>query len=75
MLKKIKKLIKNPGIALLILLETPLGYLLSDKAYLKLKYRLSFGKKLNLKNPKTFSEKMQYLKLYGRNPINTMFVD
>lgn len=49
--------------------------ILSDKAYLKLSYRLNMGKKLNLKEPKTFNEKLQWLKLYNRKPEYTMMVD
>ena len=39
--------------------------ILPDKLYLSLKYRVVFKKKLNWKNPKTFNEKLQWLKLYG----------
>ena len=50
-------------------------YLLSDECKVKLWYWLSFGKKLNLKNPQTYSEKLQWLKLYDHNPKYTMMVD
>ena len=40
--------------------------LLPDEAYLKLKYRIRMGKPLNLKDPKTFCEKLQWLKLHDR---------
>ena len=33
------------------------------------------GKKLNLKNPQTLNEKLQWLKLYNRKPEYTMMVD
>ena len=46
-----------------------------DKWYLKLKFRLWMGKKLDLKNPRTFSEKLQWLKLYDRRPEYTFMVD
>ncbi len=36
--------------------------------YLKRIFELSTGKKLNLKNPKTFNEKIQWLKLYDSDP-------
>lgn len=55
-----------------------LRYLLKfvpDKPYLKLCYRLKTHKKLDLKNPKTFNEKIQWLKLYNRRPEYTMMVD
>lgn len=47
----------------------------SDKLFLKLKFRLMMGHKLNLKNPKTFNEKLQWLKLYNRKPEYTTMVD
>ena len=48
---------------------------LSDKNYLKLMYWVKLDKKLNLNNPKTYNEKLQWLKLYNRNPIYTKLVD
>lgn len=38
-----------------------------DKLYLKMRYRCVTGQKLNLKEPQTFNEKIQWLKLYDRN--------
>lgn len=46
-----------------------------DKLYLNLVYYYFFHEKLNLKNPKTYNEKVQWLKLYDRNPIYTILVD
>jgi hypothetical protein len=46
-----------------------------DRLFLRIRYRARFGKKLDLKNPKTFSEKLQWLKLYDRKPIYTTMVD
>lgn len=51
------------------------GKKLPDDIYLKLQYYSVFGKKLNLKNPKTFNEKLQWLKLYDRKPEYTTMVD
>ena len=48
---------------------------LPDKFFLKLIFRVRMGKKLNLKHPKTFSEKLQWLKLYDRRPEYTDMVD
>lgn len=75
MLKKIKKIIKHPKIILIYLLETKLSRILSDKFFLKLKYKLMMGKRLNLKNPITFNEKLQWLKLYDRKQKYTNMVD
>ena len=49
--------------------------LIPDKLYLKIMYRRCMGKKLNLKNPQTYNEKLQWLKLYNRNPEYTKMVD
>lgn len=77
-MKKIKKIIhvllyERGKIGLLLLPK--LGKPLSDKTYVKWYYRYSMGKKLNLKNPKTFTEKLQWLKVYDHNPLYTTLVD
>ena len=46
-----------------------------DKQYLEILYRASMGEKLNLSNPKKFNEKIQWLKLYNRDPAYTTMVD
>ncbi|MBO5370967.1 MAG: glycosyl transferase, partial [Clostridia bacterium] len=43
-----------------------IGRKIPDKLYLKIQYRIYMGKKLNLKNPKSYNEKLQWLKLYNR---------
>ena len=48
---------------------------LDDKTYLKKVYRAKMGRPLNLEDPKLFSEKLQWLKLYDRNPMYTRLVD
>ena len=48
---------------------------LTDINFLKLKYRLVINKKLNIENYQTFNEKLQWLKLYNRNPEYTKMVD
>ena len=48
---------------------------LPDGIYLKIVYRLIFKKKLNLKNPTTYNEKLQWMKLYDRNPLYTTLAD
>ena len=48
---------------------------LPDKIYLKTLFELKFDEKLNLKDPQTFNEKLQWLKLYDRNPLYTKMVD
>ena len=46
-----------------------------DKQYVYLMYRYRMGKKLNLKHPKTYNEKLQWLKLYYHVPEYSTLVD
>lgn len=48
---------------------------LPDKLYLSLRYFLTFKKKLNWEEPETYNEKLQWMKVYDRNPIYTSLVD
>ena len=54
-----------------------LGYYdsLSDEEFLKKVFPKYMGYPLDLENPKTFSEKLQWLKVNYRNPIQTVMVD
>ena len=49
--------------------------LIPTKIYLKLLYRIKTGRTLHLKNPKTYSEKLNWLKVYDRNPLYSKLVD
>ena len=62
---------KMLGIALL----SHFGTWLPDSLYLKIMFRLKMGYRLDLKNPSTFNEKLQWLKLYNRKPEYTRMVD
>lgn len=46
-----------------------------DEEYLKRQYKVVMGKELDLEHPKTFNEKLQWLKLHNRRPEYTMMVD
>jgi hypothetical protein len=48
---------------------------MSDEKYLKMLWRLKFHKSLNLDNPQTFNEKLQWLKIHDRKPIYTTMAD
>lgn len=48
---------------------------MDDETYLKKKYKLIYGRELNLEKPVLFNEKMQWLKLYDRNPLYPKIVD
>ena len=48
---------------------------LPDELFLRLKYYFTMGNRLNLKHPKLFQEKIQWLKLHDRKPEYTRLVD
>ncbi len=50
-------------------------YNISPELALKILYRVCCGKKLNLKNPSTFDEKIQWLKIYDSTPLKTQLAD
>lgn len=51
------------------------GRFYSDETYLRRVFKLRMGRELDLENPQTFSEKLQWLKLYNRNPNYVKMVD
>lgn len=75
MSKSIKDIIKNPALLFLTIGHREFFNWMDDKTYLKIAYRIKMGKQLNLDNPKTFSEKLQWLKLYNRKSEHTQLVD
>ena len=74
-MKKIIRYIKNPLNIILYFMNKGYFKWIDDEVYLKIKYRIIMNKKLNLKNPQTFNEKLQWLKIYDRNPEYTNMVD
>lgn len=73
-MKKIWKYIVHPKYIIMGLSRVKL-IRVSDKFYVKCLYEEHFNKSLNLKNPQTYNEKLQWLKLYDRNPEYTKMVD
>ena len=67
--KKIFKTTKSRAFILGLLRFVP------DKMMLKLQYRIKHGRKLNLKNPTRYTEKLQWYKLNYKNPIMHTCVD
>ena len=72
MLMDYKRLIKSRSLRLKILRSLSF---IPDKQMVKLQYRIKTGRKLNLKEPKRFTEKLQWYKLYYRNPRMIPCVD
>ena len=56
-------------------IKLALTKLIPDKIYLQLLYYKHFKKFIDFKNPKTFNEKLQWLKLYDRKHEYTTMVD
>lgn len=76
-INKFLKACRNPYKILIKLINlSPVIYKnVPDKIYLGILYKSIFRKKINWDNPKTFNEKLQWLKLYDRKPIYTTLVD
>ena len=69
------KYIKEPKKIILYLMNKGVFKYLPDKKYIELKYYLEMNEKLDLENPRDYSSKLQWLKLYDRNPMYTELVD
>lgn len=67
-----KKILKNRDFRLKLLSWL---WFIPDKMMIKLQYRIKTGRRLNLKNPKRYSEKIQWYKLNYKNPLLVQCVD
>ena len=77
-LKNLKLLFTPAKLINALLLHKNLSWfnrLIPDDIYLRILFYIRMGYKLNLKQPRTFNEKLQWLKLYDRNPRYTTLVD
>ena len=72
---KIKRAITHPREIGRVFMTHTAPYWKNDKLYLQLLFYFIMGQRLNLKKPKTFNEKLQWLKLYNRNPEYCDLVD
>lgn len=75
MASKNAKYLKNPSLLYLLATSKGLTRWIPDKQHLQFLYRAQMGKSLDLNNPRTFNEKLQWLKLHDRNPLYTKLVD
>lgn len=71
----LKKSIKKPYLILPVLWQKCSKIIKSDELYLRVLYRLYHGKRLDLEHPKTFTEKLQWLKLHNTSELCTQLVD
>lgn len=77
-LHKIKKIIMRPEIIVFNICNYDnyqFAPFFSDRFYIKCFYKRYMRKKLNLNNPQTFNEKLQWLKLYNRYSEYTIMAD
>lgn len=73
-MQKLSTYFKEPDKFCLAIL-THFGTWIPDALYLRIMFRLKMGYSLNLKKPKTFNEKLQWLKVYDYKPEYTKMVD
>ena len=74
-LKKVFDFITDKNIRTVILGNRGFCRSMDDEEYLKRKFKVIMGKNLDLENPQTFNEKLQWLKIYDRKSIYTTLVD
>ena len=67
--------LKNPILFSRYLLRIIAPFIKDDEQFIKYLWKLHMDYPLNLENPQTFSEKLQWLKLYYHNPEYTIMVD
>ena len=75
MKKRMIDVIKNPYLIFSYYAAKNHFKWMNDKLYLKLMYRAKVNKKLNIRNPETFNEKLQWLKIYDRKDYYINLVD
>ncbi len=67
-----KKILKNKNLRYRIL---SLARVIPDKPMLQLQYWIKLKRKLDLKDPRRFTEKIQWYKLYYKNPVMPVCAD
>lgn len=72
---KLSRYIQDPLRILYGVVRRIAPWIKNDERYLKILFFLRHRKRLNLKHPETFSEKLQWLKLHDRKPEYTTMVD
>lgn len=61
-MNKVMKYLKNPGM-FLVILDNKGIVRINDKRYLNILFKTVFGRRINWENPKTYNEKIQWLKM------------
>ena len=74
-IEKVCRCLVDPDRRFLVLAARGFYKKLDDETYLKRMYQAKMGCLLDLNSPRTFNEKLQWLKLHDRNPLYTTLVD
>lgn len=69
------KMLTKPEKRVVLFNELGLYRWMPDKMFLRHFYRVKIGKELHLDEPRTYNEKLQWLKLYDHNPQYPLLVD
>lgn len=67
--------LKNPLRLGVIILRNYSSFIKDDETYLRWYYLFNMRKRLKLDSPKTYNEKINWLKLHDHNPLYTTLVD
>ncbi len=73
--KTMVSLVRTPEKLILPAGQNGLLNFVPDKAYLKAVFKAETGYALDLDHPKTYNEKLQWIKLYDRKPVYTIYAD
>lgn len=74
-LKILIEFLKHPKELFIYLARKDCFKWMPDEIYLKIIYYCKTGKRLNLKDPKSYNQKLQWIKLYDRRSEYTTYVD
>ena len=74
-IQKLVKYISNKDYRFKVNMSNGFCDSMPDDVYLKRLFKIVVGYDLNLDNPQTFNEKLQWLKIYDHNPLYTTMVD
>ena len=74
-LQKIRHILFDDRKHFFLIFLSRFSFLFPDKLFLRILFKLKVGYPLDLNVPRTFNEKLQWLKLYNRRPEYTQMVD
>lgn len=72
---KLIKSIIDPKWGISVILRRYFYKIMDDETFIKWRYRLATGQFPNLKNPQSYNEKLQWLKLHNKQSVYTKLVD